>query len=422
MIFNKYILLITLFIYSGSFMNTPLQIYAMGLGLVIVCMTLLTGAYFVLSDKRDYLPYVKPLVCLLVMIPILGAYQASLTSGQGFIRGIETNFLFYGFTGAIYIFYCFRRESVTFKWFEKCVVSLGTLFFTLLTFLKIFYPYITFESSSWDGNRIYEFSGFQLNSMFILWAAFIFLARFRLREQGRWAFFAVVFFSFNVIFFNGRSFTFWIFLFFVTFVILEFRGTAVIKGFGLLLIIVFVVLILSITSTEFNDFLDSKVFLFNSAKAMFGHQNVDMSVQFRLFQFEQIKDLLSQHPVMGYGFYAPEVAINEFDYFQPSDLGVVGVFFNYGFLGLTVFLFVGCIFFWYLKRLLKCQNALLLGTVYFVFFRLTSSITTGVLVYKIYDVFLLFGVLLAGYHATYSKTYSMSNSVNRPKARKTSSY
>ena len=84
------------------------------------------------------------------------------------------------------------------------------------------------------------------------------------------------------------------------------------------------------------------------------------------------------------------------EWFFPNDIGLIGVIFNYGLIGMAVFMYQFKLFNRRFKNVMIKKNNLLLGTTYYLLLYYISSIFSGSFVYGIGICFLLLGILIYG--------------------------
>ncbi len=117
-----------------------------------------------------------------------------------------------------------------------------------------------------------------------------------------------------------------------------------------------------------------------------GQQGEDASSNARVVESDIAFPYIHAHPYGGVGVLSaqwPGSAGQVADYFFPDDIGLVGIVFTYGFVGLAIFAFQ---YFFAVRASLSLKpsenSALLDGTKAFVLFTAINSLTTGVFVFS----------------------------------------
>jgi len=130
-------------------------------------------------------------------------------------------------------------------------------------------------------------------------------------------------------------------------------------------------------------------------KVTFNYSNSsnDMSSNFRLIQFYDVIPFIRDNIFTGIGF------LNDysiyFDYLHPSDIGIIGIVFNFGLIGLFIFSYQLIV----LRKIIRLKyfnhnNSFLNGSIITLLHICIGSLFTGFFVFNITVTFIIFSVAI----------------------------
>lgn len=405
--FNIRVFEIILIIISGVFMGTPYQNFAIIAKLILIIAFILMFIYFILFENYRVRYFNKTYLIILSFIPLIYAIRSNFIFGQSIYDGLKTNFIFLDYLVFVYLYYFFKFNNDKFLLLENSIIRLAILSFVILVPIKLILGDTEIIVQSFDSERDYIFNSYSFNSIFITWGAFIYLFKFRIKRKIIFLLISFLLFSFNIVFFNARIFSFFLLISLMTFFIGEKNSLNKFRFFFSLIFIVVGLLLTSVFNNQFGIFLIEKLNLFSSVFELSDYKNEDLSSRFRFIQFEESIEIISNYYFFGVGVLTDEVTkLNVSDYFYPSDLGLFGVIFNYGFFGLVIFSLQIKFFYQFIKNNKLIDSSLFMGSSLFLTFKYISSILTGSFVFKIGDVFLLLGILIFGYISVKTNSFS----------------
>ena len=407
--YNIRITEIILIIMTGIFFGTPLQNYALIaklLLIIVLLMSFILNKFNVNNISNFYL-------LILFSFPFIYAFRSNLIFDQSFLKGIIANFNHWGFLIIIYIYYFFKRNQNGVSLLESSIIRLGWLSVFIIYPIKILYPDLEYVVNSFDGSSEYTFSvKNSLSSVFIVWSGFIYMIKYQYSKNFFFLLYSIILVSYPVIFNNARSYVFALFIYFLYF---KFIGlnTRTFLNFFKLFCIVFILFIIILSNSSFYLFFVDKINLFKEAVLVIsGQSSDDLSVSFRLLQSIDAFKFIEDFYILGVGTldtFTSKKFVS--DYFHPSDIGLIGVIFNYGILGMLILLYQIKIFSFHFKANKHLNNSFIIGTSHFLIIQYIVSIFTGAFAFNISITFLLLGVIIFGAQSLKQENYD-SNSAS----------
>jgi hypothetical protein len=399
--YNQRLSEVILVLISGAFLGTPFQILNIQLSLLLlICLCIMFG-YFILFEKNKVSKYSlvsKPYLLVLLFIPVVSALRSNVIFGQSFLNGISANLNYLLFIIVIYFYFYYKNVKNANEQLEKSILILGWISVLILVPIKILYADLDFIVRSLDGLAEYKFSVYSISSPFIVWAGFIYLAKFKFNKKLINILFFLLFVSFQIIFSNARSYTVFLFICLVIFFVRELNAYLKFKLNSFFIIFVFAFLIISFLTPSVNKFILEKSALFTDSFVALKGKNVeDMSANLRIIETETAVPYIEKYYLLGVGVLkqsTKEAFIDGFLY--PTDIGLIGVIFNYGIIITIVLLYQLKLFYKTFKSPTIKKNPFILGTAYYLLLYYLTSITTGSFVYNIGMVFTLLGILIYG--------------------------
>lgn len=400
-IYNQRFAEFIIIIISGALYGTPLQLISISSGIFISLIFLTLFGHFIFFEKKSNSKGIgisKNYLLLLLLIPLISAIKANVVFGQSILNGISSNLNFIMYLSIIYFYYYFKNKKNPILLLQKSIQILGWFSLLVLCFFKIIYPEFSFTIPSFDGTTEYTYKMYSVSSPFIVWVGFIYLAKFKVTNKLIDIIFFLLFVSFPIIFFNARTFTLMLLLCLIIFFVKELRTSRKLKLIGINTIVIFAFIIIYGLSTSLNKFVDQKVDLFGDAFSATKGNNVDdFSANARVLQVGIALSYINDNLLLGSGVLRDSTK-NDFlnEYFYPSDIGLIGVLFNFGIIGMLILMYQFNIFYNIFKDKTIRNDNFILGTTYYLLLQYFTSIFTGSFVYGIGLTFFLLGIIVYG--------------------------
>jgi hypothetical protein len=238
----------------------------------------------------------------------------------------------------------------------------------------------------------------KITSPCLEWTGFIYLAKYK--KYNKWIYFILflLFASYPIIYCNARSYTVVLTVSLAIFYIKELRISAKANIAILFILVVGMFVSMIGISSSIRFFVFQKMNLFeDSLSVLQGNKVEDSSANARLVENELAIGYIKENYILGSGVLKPSTQKEYIDeHFYPTDIGIIGVIFNYGVLGLVILLYQLRIFRNAFIEPITRNSTLVLGTAYYLLFQYIYSIFTGGFIYNIGLCFLLLGVLAYG--------------------------
>ena len=378
---------IILIVITGLFFGTPFQSYALLAKVLLI--TVLIMLFILKKLNLNY--FSNSYLLILLFLPIIYAFRSNLIFDQSFLKGIIANFNHWGFLIIVYMYFFFKGNKNGVFLLESSIIRFGWLSLFIIVPIKILYPNLEYVVNSFDGSSEYLFSvKNSLSSPFIVWTGFIYMIKFEYKKKIAHLIYLIIMLCYPIIFFNSRSYIIALLVYFLIFKSAGNNSRFFLKFFRLLLI-VFTIVILSLFNPSIYLFFQNKLYLFKELfLGISGQITDDLSVSFRFIQSIEAFKFIEDYYVLGVGTLDSLVTKKYIaDYFHPSDLGIVGVIFNYGILGMLILLYQIKIFSFYFKANKHIKNSFIIGTSHFLILQYILSVFTGAFAYNISFTFLL---------------------------------
>lgn len=392
--FNQRVCELILIILTGTLNNTPLQLISIKLGILIVLLFIYLSIFYFSFNRFNKL---RIYILVLAVFPIFSAAQANKVFGQSILDGLLTHLNHFYFLIIIYLFYYFKYKKNPLLELEKSILLLGYISVIILTPLKIFFSDYEIIISSFDGSTEYIYSVYSLSSAFIVWTGFIYLAKYKNSNKSLVK--ALLFISYPILFYNARSYLIILIITLAIFIYKELDKHLRLKG-ALLLFGLFNILFVSyLISPTIKTFFDDKSDLFADAINIIDSSKEveDISANVRALEVGIALPYIEEYYLFGTGVLNTSTKKEKLEeWFYPNDIGLIGVIFNYGLIGMAVFMYQFKLFNRRFKNVMIKKNNLLLGTSYYLLLYYISSIFSGSFVYGIGICFLLLGILIYG--------------------------
>ncbi len=341
--------------------------------------------YTKIISNSGFSKYEFSIIFIALFFPLYSAFCANLMFGQPPLFGILGERDWLTVLMGLVILNKFKTKKWTEKMFENSFVFLS--WFSLLLFYGI---YLLLDPTLLDRSFV-VFSGFKgahykVNPYFIVFGFIYYYLLFFNKKQIKYLVISTLFIIYVVFFDKGRG------LFMVMglmiFLITVFKSRNRIKGvISLFLISLLLFVVWKVVSPEGENV------LINSFKPIFGISSVNQtvkshSINARFDEIDNILFLFRKNPgtiLFGVGGLSAKWnnGFNgEFGYFHPSDVGVLGVIFIYGFLGLFVML-IHLFFMYGGKSSVKRRESVFYNSLeYFLVFLMIRSTLTGMIFFN----------------------------------------
>ncbi len=322
---------------------------------------------------------------IIFFIPVLSGLTAWREFGQPVIYGFltERNMIIGG--SALALIYSLRRGLVYISDIEKVLKILAWSTFVLYIFIDVLFDPAQFSHyhGGFVGGGIFEDFTFKFDTLFIIFGFFYYIFQGFRRKSLKLYFFSFVLLAYLVIGGGGRSLLLSVLLAYAFFIyrwssftrLVVLLPKIVISGLIMLLLVYLI-------NPEYifnliSKFLDAFTVVFT------GQRSGDVSANARLVETAIAIPYILKHWLLGngsisnqwHGGYEGVMGA----YFFPSDIGIIGVIYLYGFLGMTLFSIQFLFAYRFSKQIAKykLQSPLIDATKGFLFFYAIHSLVTG---------------------------------------------
>lgn len=391
--FNQRVCELILIIMTGTLNNTPLQLISIKLGILVLLLFIYLSIFYYSFNKFNKL---QIYILVLAVFPIVSATQANKVFGQSILDGLLTNLNYFYFLIIVYLFYYFKYKKNPLLELEKSILLLGYISVIILTPLKIFFSDYKITISSFDGSTEYIYTVYSLSSAFIVWTGFIYLAKYKNSNKNLVT--ALLFIFYPILFYNGRSYLIILIITLTIFIYKELDKYLRLKGALLLFGFLNILFISYLISPAIRTFFVNKSNLFADAINIVNSKNVeDISANVRLLEVGIALPYIEEYYLLGTGVLkASTKKIYLEEWFYSPDIGLIGVIFNYGLIGMAIFMYQFKLFNRQFKNAIIKKNNFLLGTSYYLLLYYISSIFSGSFIYGIGISLLLLGIIMFG--------------------------
>lgn len=393
LLYNYYTVGLIVLILSESLLKTPLQNLSILLNLFLtVLFGLLFLKFLVIKvDRNSISKKILLYLLLLCLPPFIAAYKAYVIFNQNYIDGFLANSKYYNFLVFFYVYYLFKYKKNALVMLKNSMLFLGWVFLIAYYSVRITMPDYRIIFDSFDGYTTYDFGVSTLGSILFIGIAFYYLAKYTHFKKTKYLLGFLFFLGYDVIFTNARIAIFSVFIALAVYFFKEFKTTLRIKfifsAFSFLIILVTIASLVP----PVQEFLTNKIELFTEAKKVLsGAEGDDMSANARLWQIETASRYID-HSILGAGTLKSSTKnLYLTDYFYPEDIGLIGIVFSYGLVGLLLLSYQIKLFYTYFKNNFIKQEIVIKSILYFLLSIYIKSIFTGQFVYSIgFTMFLL---------------------------------
>lgn len=318
---------------------------------------LLCGAYIIhhLFYKQSFFRSnltIQYIILLSILVPIYSSFVALFQFNQPLYFGFLSSrgWMITGF--GLYIYDLIKNKKISLKKIEQSFILLAfiSLFYNLSIYFFVDPNNFSVES---DYIRFTETRGyrFKLNFYFILYACIGYFTKLFYKADKISLISFLIFFSYIVFIVQSRAI---LFVLFLLFIVITFHNSVDLKSSIRKIIYLFsFTIVLFISSTLFNpSFIDSITYSFEELLFLLsGNLSNDPSINSRLFQSITALDFLSKDLLtiffgagnLSHQFYGG--FSGQFIYFYPTDIGILGALFQFGFLGIIFMYLIPLILF-----------------------------------------------------------------------------
>jgi len=402
LIFNRFVLIITAVACSGCLMGTPLQLFAIQMNIAVLLLNFAVFFWVLLLHivKRGkiFTGISYTYLLLLSSLPVVASIIAFSLFGQDLISGFTGNLAFYNFYIILFHVFYFKFRNNALNEIKLTIVTLGWISLIVCYFVQVAFPGLEFTVPSFDGTTTYTYNLYSLGPAFIPWTGMYYLAKYKETAKAKYLLLFFLFISYIVVMQNARAFTLALLLCVIIFYLREFSLKGKWKlGFSIF-VLLFISSILILAIPQLNNFFSDKVESFQAALgAASGKEVEEVSANARLLEVNIAYTYIQDYYLLGVGFLKGNTTEkNISSYFFASDIGLVGIVFNYGLIGLLLIGYQLKYFVVEFKNRILKADTFLLGTAYYMLLRYMLSVTTGELLYSIGLSFMLLGILIHG--------------------------
>tara|TARA_R110001583_G_C5620893_1_gene406253 strand:+ start:269 stop:1495 length:1227 start_codon:yes stop_codon:yes gene_type:complete len=382
------ILLLITILFLNVFSLTPLAIIISYLTLAVSTI----GHFVFLLESKKIPKPVKTWYFIGLLLMCISIFTSYIHYGQSFVSGFIANINFYHVGSVIVFYYLFLKHRITFPSLFSILSKAGWLLLILIVIMAIT-KFAFINESELTGKLVIVSAG-KVSKEFINLLAVFWFSKFLFKNNYKYLLYTILFFAGNH-FEKIQRFAFVVTILTIGVGLLKNRNK--LSNLKFILPVVFAIPFVGIYfnySIENSDIIDR----FIEASKIFTSEADDIndiSAAIRISETEFAIEHFKLHPLFGNGFYRSsesDKVIGEDTYFYPSDVGIFGVLYNLGILGLVVF-FGQIILLWkYLK--IKYTNPYQFGSVLGLLFIITTSFLTGSTI-NTYQIFFFYVCLLS---------------------------
>ena len=384
MISKSKILLIVILIMMviGVFGRTPLSMTVTYLLLVVSTI----GHVVFVKNYRRFAKSFNFWYCMGISLMFLSIIMQKIINNQSFVSGFVANFRFYNTGVVVLVYFLLLRYKISYIKFFLALKKAGWINFFAIFIMSLLG--IVFINESEITGLVTEVTSGNISKIFIELIAIIYLSYFIVTANFKYLFYTLILFSMHHIL-ELQRFVLLVQLAVVSVAILKVKSKKVKSRLIIPIVFVSCFAILFVTSTETGS---SAIERFSQAFSIFTEEKTerieDYSSAARIYESEIAMKYFYTSPIVGNGLYRSSESEKIFggEYFYLSDIGVVGVMYVFGVLGLIV-LFLQYRYLFRL-RVLMGPNVFFNASLLFLLFLLLFSLLTGMSILH-YSNFLL---------------------------------
>lgn len=356
-----------------------------------------------LNPRTNFTSVERYALSLIILIPLMGSISAFFVFGQPLFYGLlsQRSIMLVGCAFIIYYYLKSGRVSV-------CEVEIAFKYLAWIN-LALCAPVIfLFDPNNYNPKQNFITDGGGIYNQFVLPMTFIIFGFFYYAVSGirhrsmRLSLFSLPFLIYIVIGVSGRILIISVVLTYIIFILIWSAKKKLV--INLLKFIIFMTLFLVLIQIIEPDKIPELMTKFYSAfiALVYSEEGSDPSANARIFQVATALPFILVNPLFGTGTISNqwgEGYKDIFGYFHPSDIGLLGVIFVFGIVGLIIFGYqirmawkiVG-----YLGPSKPIVNNVYYAVAAYLLYFFISSITTGALVFWVEHSLILMSILQFG--------------------------
>ena len=403
---NLLLVLAILFFYSAFFIRTPFESFLFKLRFLFEIILSFSAIYFLFYKEKNCKNRLLVFFAVLMFLPAFySAWRANSFFGQPLLFGllVERRWMTIGFSFLLY--FLLVKKTLDFQTVEKAFIIMA--FLSLFLFMSVYisaelFPDLTILFK--NAVKYTRFKGLRvkLNYYFLVFGAIYFFVRFILKKTKKDFIVFMVFLAVLVLFFKGRIVFILLLLTVYIFLFVYERRKAVPKAIGLFFVLlVFFGFVFLIDSNFAKEVVSPYKAVVETVQ---GKSTRDFSIVSRKQEANKIISFLMKNPqcyFLGAGRLSKQWKDGYkriFGRLFPLDVGVLGVVFVYGLLGLIVVfvipLFIVAMVILKIKDFEE-KDVFLLSLKYLLVFVLLQSLFSSKMVFYPYTFALPLFVILA---------------------------
>ncbi|MEQ8908110.1 MAG: hypothetical protein RIC95_02880 [Vicingaceae bacterium] len=407
----KWVLLtLLMMVVFGALSNYPVSILYVSLNTLALAVFAFFFAFLSLQSlKQAKFSRLYILSFLILLVPVIGAFQSYKVFGQPLIYGLLSERTKLFIVSGLLIVYALERSWVSLKEIEKTMVNVGLVYFLVGFTLIMFVPKDWI--SDFDFISLTQLRGYRLNINHGLYLALYFYSLIQVMRNFRVKFLILVIllFIYFAFIFKARALTLTVIL---VSLLMFFRHYSFLRILKIGTIFMLSLLFLFTISFIFlREELSVIVQLFVSAFNVFlGGEITDFSAQSRVFEYEIAKKGFLESPLFGNGFVSSRWNggfPGMYGHFYPSDIGWIGLLFLYGLFGTLISVLPFIFSFKFALQKKKIENSFISALNYLYLYYFLSSLVGGYFVKKTGLLFFIFSLLYYYYYSSKKNTESI---------------
>jgi len=289
---------------------------------------LLLGTYY-----RQFPKKLRIFGLLFILIYSMSILSTNFVHGQSIPSGIVASADIYFVGIGFLVYYVIMHYQIKLEEIKSIILRTAWIIFVIYIALYAFD--IEFTSSS--GEDTFGLGALRKN--WLNFAAFIYMAKFFKENKSKFLAFSLILFSINHLV-DIQRYILLMYLICLMFMIFQFARKAVVMKVGIALLILIPLFTLVVTATGVGLAIQEK---FSDAMELLDEDKEelsDASIEVRFLQTEAAVSSIVKYPITGVGVIRnSEVErIVGLSHFYVSDIGVIGILFSFGIIGLIVFI------------------------------------------------------------------------------------
>ncbi|WP_422081503.1 O-antigen ligase family protein [Ulvibacterium sp.] len=337
------------------------------------------GHYFFITDLKIFPKRLRFWYLVAILLMLTSIFTCYIHYGQSLVSGFVANVKFYH-TGSVILFvYFFRKYKLSPPKYISIIIKLGWILLILLALMVI--TNFEFINESELTGKIVSIHAGKVDKTLINLIAIFWFSKFLYKSNYEYLLYSLLFFAGNHFYEIQR---------FNLLTILLIIGVGFIKNknskskIKVIMPAIFAIVLTAIFLFNTTEG-DSLINRFYEAAKIVTEEDAsninDPSTAIRIFEMDFALERFKEHPFFGNGFFRASEKDNVIGagiYFYPLDIGLYGVLYSFGILGMIIFLLQLKLIWKYLKikRLNQYGFFVLLGLLFFVAY----SVLTGYMI------------------------------------------